>query len=163
MSPFIPSSSQNQFLRGGYYSTQLLPSLHAISLNTLYFFSPNHAVSGCTSPSDASSIHLLWLENELASIRQQGHKTIIIGHVAPGRGGWTWFPECFDEYERIVLEYKDVIVGQHFGHQNKDHFTFLGATFAPEGWNEGDIDVRMKKGYEGLREGEDYGECLIDV
>jgi endopolyphosphatase len=81
---FIPFPSYQIFLRGGYYSVELIANqLAAISLNTIYFYDSNKAVGGCEwvnrdrgggIPADPGNLELDWLEVQLESFRQRGMK-----------------------------------------------------------------------------------------
>lgn len=46
----------------------------------------------------------------------------LIGHVPP-HAAW-YFDDCYERYTELVLRFQDTIVGQHFGHQNFDLFSF---------------------------------------
>lgn len=124
---FIPEDEIHLFADGGYFSIQIIPDrLAAISLNTMYFFSSNSAISGCNRAKDPGYVQFEWLNAQLELYRFKGMKVIITGHVPPGKK-W-WYNSCLREYILTVTAYRDIIVSHHFGHDNMDFFYFLHKT-----------------------------------
>jgi endopolyphosphatase len=101
---------KHTFLRGGYYTTEVVPSrLYLISLNSLYFFEKNAAVDACGNEEDPGSEELLWLELQFELIREQGGKVWVTGHVPPEKGNW--YPDCLDRYSELVIRYREIVLG----------------------------------------------------
>lgn len=127
-STFIPPTSSASFHKGGYFSTEIVPdAVAAISINTLYFYKKNHAVEGCkyADPKDPGNIHLDWLEEQLEGFRSRQMQVWLTGHVPPSEKGY--FPECYYRFVELNLRFQDTILGNLYGHQNIDHFSFLDA------------------------------------
>jgi endopolyphosphatase len=140
-SAFIPPTSSASFHQGGYFSTEIIPdAVAAISVNTLYFYTKNHAVKGCryADPKDPGNIHLDWLEEQLEGFRSRQMQVWITGHVPPSEA--KYFPECYYRFVELNLRFQDTILGNLYGHLNVDHFSFLDAD---------DIDMSMKTSLKG--------------
>ena len=122
---FIPEEQRHGFLRGGWFSVEVIPSkLTIFSLNTLYFFSSNSAVDGCAKSSEPGYSQMEWLRIQLQFVRERGMKAIIMGHVPPARteSKSNWDETCWAKYTLWMRQYRDVVVGSLFGHMNIDHF-----------------------------------------
>ena len=61
-----------------------------------------------------------WIERTLEAAAKNGEKVIIIGHISPGR--LTAIESYGDFYVPVVSRYRDIIVGQFFGHDHRDGF-----------------------------------------
>ncbi|KAF8739244.1 hypothetical protein AX14_010407 [Amanita brunnescens Koide BX004] len=124
---FIPQQEQDSFRLGAYFSTEVIPDEVAVlSLNTLYFYDSNDAVSGCPydEPEDPGNLEFDWLEAKLARYRERGMQVWMIGHVPPSPGNY--FPECYVRYVDLSLRFQDTILGHLYGHMNVDFFAYLG-------------------------------------
>ena len=122
---FIPEEQRHGFIRGGWFSVEVIPNRLAVfSLNTLYFFDSNTAVDGCAIKSEPGYEQLEWLRIQLNFIRQRGMKAIIMGHVPPARteSKQSWDETCWQKYTLWMQQYRDIIVGSVYGHMNIDHF-----------------------------------------
>jgi endopolyphosphatase len=119
---WIPPEQIHTFDRGAYFHVPVAPKLTVVSLNSLYFYENNAAVEGC-SASEPGSLQLDWLEIQLRIFRQQGIKVWIVGHVPPTDR--QWYDDCFDRYANLMITYRDLVIGQLFGHVNIDHFYFM--------------------------------------
>lgn len=122
---FIPQEQRHSFARGGWFFTEVIPNKLAVfSLNTLYFFESNGAVDGCYDSSEPGYEHFEWLRIQLQFLRQRGMKAILTGHVPPARteSKQNWDESCYQKYNLWLRQYRDVIVGNVFGHMNIDHF-----------------------------------------
>ncbi|CAG8616493.1 17426_t:CDS:2, partial [Racocetra fulgida] len=124
--PFIPGNQRATFLKGGYFYNEVIPNkLMVISLNTLYFYNSNTAVSGCKAPNQPGTIEMEWLTNVLKRARKRGMRVYLIGHVAPRKKQYT--KSCYRAYKKISIDFHDLILGHYYGHSNMDHFFFIGA------------------------------------
>ncbi len=132
----VPPEQSHTFDRGAYFHMQVLPGLSVVSLNSLYFFENNKAVDGCSSRDEPGSLQLDWLEIQLRLFRRSGMKSYIIGHVPPTQK--QWYDGCFFRYADLMVEYRDVVVGQLFGHVNIDHFYFMN-------WQNPEIGPKAEK------------------
>jgi len=122
---FIPEEQRHQFAQGGWFSVDVIPrKLVVFSLNSLYFFDNNAAVDGCSLKSEPGYRQLNWLRIQLQFARERGMKAMIIGHVPPARtyGKSSWDETCWQKYTLWQRQYRDVIVGNFYGHMNYDHF-----------------------------------------
>ncbi|KAF8351449.1 Metallo-dependent phosphatase-like protein [Amanita rubescens] len=123
---FIPQQEQASFLRGAYFSTEVIPDKVAVlSLNTIYFYDSNDAAAGCPydGPGDPGNLEFDWLEEKLVSYRERGMQVWLAGHVPPTPGNY--FPECYVRYVDLALRFQDTILGHLYGHMNVDYFAFL--------------------------------------
>ncbi|KAI9476489.1 MAG: Metallo-dependent phosphatase-like protein, partial [Benjaminiella poitrasii] len=141
--PWIPFDQRATFRHGGgYFIVQVAPHLHVISLNTMYFYTQNHAVHNCIHLSSPATAQLKWFEEQLQWARQQGHskeKIYVIGHVPPSPRNYKG--TCMSEYLRVATKYSDVILGHFFAHLNMDHFLlFDGGRNNNASYNQEDLD-----------------------
>ena len=64
--------------------------------------------------------HLHWLYRQLHKAETQRQNVFILGHIAPGTysclGRWS------HEYNRLIKRFRNIIVGQFFGHTHFDEF-----------------------------------------
>lgn len=122
---FVPQEQRHSFARGGWFFTEVIPNRLAVfSLNTLYFFDANGAVDGCADPNEPGYEHFEWLRNQLEFLRDRNMKAILIGHVPPARtqGKQNWDETCYQKYTLWLRQFRDLIIGNLFGHMNIDHF-----------------------------------------
>ncbi|KAJ3270503.1 hypothetical protein HDV01_007759 [Terramyces sp. JEL0728] len=122
-SDYIPKAQMGNFLQHGSYVQDLSDSLRAVSLNTLYFSSSNRLIRHCGDGGSPGRVILEWLEKEVlkpAIVEKQ--KVFITGHIPPNARNFE--SECLDQFISLSLKYKDVIIGQFYGHMNIDHFYF---------------------------------------
>ncbi|KAG0359335.1 Endopolyphosphatase [Mortierella sp. AD032] len=123
-SEFIPESMVKTFVRGGYYSVEVVPDkITVVSLNTLYFYKNNAAVDGCKEEDQPGTEQMDWLETELDKLRHRGMVAYLTGHVPPDMKSYS--PTCYSRYTKIALANQDVVVGHLYGHANIDHFFLL--------------------------------------
>ena len=89
-----------------------------------YFFSSNSAVDGCAKKHEPGYEHMEWLRIQLQLFRERGMKAILMGHVPPARvnGKESWDETCWQKYALFERQFRDVIVGNLYGHMNIDHF-----------------------------------------
>lgn len=124
---FIPQAQRHSFARGGWFFTEVIPGRLAVfSLNTMYFFESNAAVDGCDGPDQPGYEHFEWLRVQLQIMRKRGMKAILTGHVPPARteSKSNWEESCHQKYVLWLRQFRDVVVGNFFGHMNIDHFMF---------------------------------------
>lgn len=120
---WIPPEQSHTFDRGAYFHIPVAPKLVVVSLNSLYFYENNKAVDGCSSRDEPGTLQLDWLAIQLRLFRLQGIKVWIIGHVPPTDR--QWYTACYDRYANLMVQYRDLVIGQLFGHVNIDHFYFM--------------------------------------
>ncbi|KAF2735214.1 Endopolyphosphatase [Polyplosphaeria fusca] len=121
----IPEAQRHQFQQGGWFYVEVIPGkLAVISLNTLYFFDSNSGVDGCADKHEPGYEHMEWLRIQLQIMRERGMKAILMGHVPPARTNskLSWDETCWQKYTLWLRQYRDVLVGELFGHMNIDHF-----------------------------------------
>ncbi|ODH47676.1 hypothetical protein GX48_06227 [Paracoccidioides brasiliensis] len=125
--PFIPEEQRHTFVEGGWFYVEVIPDKLAVfSLNTLYFYDSNSAADGCEDKNEPGYKHMEWLRVQLQFIRKRNMKAILIGHVPPARtdSKENWDETCWQKYTLWLYQYRDIIVGNMFGHMNIDHFMF---------------------------------------
>ncbi|WBW72593.1 vacuolar polyphosphatase [Schizosaccharomyces osmophilus] len=122
----IPTQEKHVFEKGGYYMVEVIPHrLAVIAFNSLYFSTKNAAVDGCPKkdPDDPGSFHIRWLRIQFLLLRQRKMNAWLASHVPPTRD--QWYIDCYDAFADLLYEFRDVIVGQLYGHMNINHFVFL--------------------------------------
>lgn len=125
---FIPPDSQVSFLRGGYFSVEVVPgALAVVSLNTMYFYSSNEGVNGCPTgdDDDPGNQQFAWFEDQLTTFRSRQLQVWVTGHVPPTDEHY--YSRCYGRYVELSLRFQDTILGHLFGHLNTDHFYFMKA------------------------------------
>ncbi|KAJ1554852.1 Endopolyphosphatase [Nowakowskiella sp. JEL0078] len=126
------------FLSGGYFSRVVIHGrLSVVSVNTLAFFVGNTVIPDCKPlpvnldlPIDESSHvgdhQVAWLVEFLRKSRLNGIKVILSGHVPPiTANNINYKSECLHSWATISGEFSDVIIGQYFGHINRDTVSFV--------------------------------------
>jgi len=124
---FIPEIQKHSFEQGGWFYVEVIPhELAVFSLNTMYFFDSNGAADGCAAKSEPGFRQMEWLRIQLQFMRDRGMKAMLIGHVPPVRqdAKTLWDETCWQKYTLWLRQYRDVIVGNFYGHFNYDHFMF---------------------------------------
>ena len=145
---FVPQEQRHSFARGGWFYAEVIPNRLAVfSLHTLYFFDSNGAVDGCDNRHEPGYEHFNWLRIQLQFLRERKMKAILTGHVPPARtqSKQNWDETCYQKYTLWLRQYRDVIVGNLFGHMNIDHFTLqdvkqLNYRFKIEGTDDDELD-----------------------
>jgi endopolyphosphatase len=151
---FIPEEQRHQFVRGGWFYTEVIPGhLAVFSLNTLYFFDSNSAVDGCAAKHEPGFEQFEWLRIQLDILRSRGMKALLTGHVPPARveNKMSWDETCWQKYTLWIQQYRDVIVGSFYGHMNIDHFML-------QDFEDVKKHVRNGQGYVNLQGQEDEKE-----
>ncbi|KAJ3077011.1 Endopolyphosphatase [Podochytrium sp. JEL0797] len=122
------------FLKGGYFAKSVLDGMVTVaSLNSLSFFRDNTLVSDCAKfqlkpwgqrafdENHVGDMQLIWIEALLMEARRVGTKVIIQGHVSPmGNAVKLWKDQCYEWFVYLSGEFSDVILGQYYGHINRD-------------------------------------------
>ncbi|KAF2862715.1 Endopolyphosphatase, partial [Piedraia hortae CBS 480.64] len=122
---FIPESQDHQFQQGAWFYVEVIPNKLAVfSLNTMYFFEKNGAADGCATPGEAGYRQFEWLRTQLQFLRDRGVKALISGHVPPIRteAKTLWDETCWQKYTLWMHQFRDIIIGSLYGHNNYDHF-----------------------------------------
>jgi endopolyphosphatase len=114
-SPFIPMSQISTFKTLGSFITDVSDSISVVSLNTIFLFTSNSWVPDCGKHQGADLL-LDWLESELLNARKSNRVILISGHVPPSVLNYK--ANCYARFSKLSLEYKDVIIGQLYGHMN---------------------------------------------
>ncbi|KAK6489806.1 acid sphingomyelinase-like phosphodiesterase 3a [Huso huso] len=124
--PWLTTEALSTLSTGGFYSQIVKPNLRLISLNTILYYSPNHATENMTDPAGQFE----WLEGTLDTSQQANEKVYIIAHVPVGYLPFardiTAVREHFNErLVRIFLKYSNVIAGHFYGHTHRDSIMVL--------------------------------------
>jgi endopolyphosphatase len=99
---------------------------HVLTCPIRYFFVSNNVVDGCANKKEPGYEHMEWLRVQLQFMRERNMKAILIGHVPPARteNKMSWDETCWQKYALWMQQYRDVLVGEIFGHMNINHFMF---------------------------------------
>lgn len=125
---FLDEEALKSFLINGYYSTILSnTSLRLIGLNTQLGDILNFKTWGnVTDPGGM----LEWLRTELQRAEEYDEKVFIFGHIAAGdhftSSIWSM------HYRVLVNRYRNIIMGQFFGHTHFDHFQLIKSLSNPD-------------------------------
>lgn len=122
---FIPEEQRHTFAHSGSFYVEVIPDkLAVVSVNSMYFFDMNAAADGCYDSHEPGYRQMEWLRVTLEHFRERNMKAILIGHVPPARAGKRedWNETCWQKYTLWLQRFRDVIVGNMFGHMNIDHF-----------------------------------------
>ncbi|KAJ1915160.1 Endopolyphosphatase [Mycoemilia scoparia] len=140
-SDFIPADQQDTFLYGGYFAYPIPgQKLTVISLNAIYFSKANTKVGGCRAENSPGLGQLAWLRAQLREARKDDRSVIIIGHYIPNSRNYR--KSCLNRYVKTVMEFKDVVKAQMFGHSNADIWNFIGQHSIPT------VDMNSKEQWE---------------
>eukprot|EP00794_Sanderia_malayensis_P008096 gene8096-8964_t len=125
---------RSTFLIGGYYKAEIKSAnVVLLQLNTNYWSVT--ALSKSASPKiyEVADMQMKWLEEQLKACKAAGKKAITTGHIPPGIDGYSgkvfWRQNYTSKYiEMVTKTYKDVIIGQLYGHIHKDNIRVQSAT-----------------------------------
>lgn len=121
-----------------------------INSSIRYFFESNSAVDGCESKHEPGYLQFEWMRVQLTHMREHGMKVILTGHVPPARvdSKTSWDETCWQKFTLWKHAFRDVIVGDMYGHMNIDHFMI-------QDWE--DVGEDVKRGEMRGVEGEPMG------
>ncbi|RCH78758.1 endopolyphosphatase, partial [Rhizopus stolonifer] len=60
--PWMPADQRALFRQGGYFIVEVAPGIHAMTLNSMYFYTKNEAVRNCLHPSSPAAQQMQWFE-----------------------------------------------------------------------------------------------------
>ncbi|TPX63730.1 hypothetical protein SpCBS45565_g06423 [Spizellomyces sp. 'palustris'] len=124
--PFIPADQIEEFRRHGSFAVEVAPNVVVASINTMYLSDGNKQVDDCRESKDgplaAGDDVLQWLANVLNAARQDRKAVYVAGHVPPTP--INFYPNCYERFSKLMIDYTDVVTGQFYGHMNIDHFFF---------------------------------------
>ena len=117
----------------GYYSTEPLPGLRLLTLNTdVYSLFAEVGGGGAAEPTNATDPldQFRWIDLQLAAAASDGAQAIVLGHIPPIVDTFTraplWRADYAREYWRLMSRHAPVIAGQLFGHIHSDQFRVWG-------------------------------------
>lgn len=117
----IPHSQMHTFVRGAFFFQEIIPDhLAVLSINTLYLFSSNPLVDNCDRRKQPGYKFFQWLGYVLKELRSRNMKVWVVGHVPPNNKNFEW--TCLRKFTAWMHEYRDIIIGNLYGHMNLDHF-----------------------------------------
>ena len=105
--------------KNGFYSTLIKPGLRCIALNNNVSYAFNFWLYIDIFDRDPDS-QLTWLVEELYKAEVAQEKVFILGHEPPG--SYDTLPQWASQYEKIVVRFSHIILGQFYGHTHHDHF-----------------------------------------
>lgn len=120
----------NGVQNGGYYTKLLRPGLRLLVFNSNYMYTFNwyNSLNFQTrlglppTPSEATLMDT-FMRQQLTNARIAGEKVILVGHHPPG--GADYIISRSRLYERLVLDFSDIIVLQPTGHTHTDEFRMI--------------------------------------
>lgn len=127
-----------QFAKAGYYSVDLSSKLRLLVLNTV-LFSTKAKGKGV---SEAASVEIDWLQQQLVSAKRDGKKVLIAMHIPPGIDIYAslkfrlfrmielWNLPYIEQYEKLLGMYAPQIVAIFAGHL---HYNLLQALSLGDG------------------------------
>jgi len=136
-SRWLPESTKETILTGGYYTVTPKPGFRIISLNNNDCYIDNWWIFHRGTDAQAQ---LLWLHDTLLEAEENGENVHILAHIPSGDGScWiTWSRE----YNRIIERFNHIISGIFNGHSHKDemnvHYSRNGHAIGIS-WNGGSL------------------------
>ncbi|KAK0094986.1 hypothetical protein PV326_009487 [Microctonus aethiopoides] len=114
---WLPESTRETILRGGYYTLSPQEGFRIIAINNNVCYVYNWWL--IYKPNDPSG-QLQWLENTLLKAENDNESVHILGHIPSGDSTCqhTWSRE----YRRIINRYSHIITAQFNGHTHNDEF-----------------------------------------
>ena len=121
---------KESFVSGGYYSYHLSQKATTILVLNSGLWAPRY--DNVEMAPEIAENHMKWFEMELQKAKEQNHKLIIMSHIPPGhvKNKDDWFPQYFDRYVSLCSDYKDIILGQFFGHHSKEYIRAFNSDVA---------------------------------
>jgi len=116
-SDWVPLSSRESLVRGGYYSVSPMPGLRVISMNGNDCHSLNWWL--LIEHKDSSG-QIEWLIEELEKAKIKKERVHIVTHVPPG--SYDCEPNWSKHFAHILARYADLIAGVFSGHLHHDHW-----------------------------------------
>lgn len=126
----------------GHYSVRhpSLEHVRVISVNSIYF-APRYKDACSTGESDPARSEMSWLAGKLAEAKAHREKVWLMFHIPPGIDGyatshprpagspnktvWMWKPEYTEQFERLLVQYRDTVQISLAGHEHMDDFRLL--------------------------------------
>jgi len=117
------------FLIGGYYKAEVKDEkLVLLQLNTNYWSQKCIRRNPGSRTTIIADAQLSWLKQQLKDARASGKVVITTGHILPGIDSYSsgshpsfWAKNYTTQYIELVTKtYKDIVIGQLFGHIHKD-------------------------------------------
>lgn len=132
-SPFLDSTMQATFVKGGYYTTIITPGLRLVAVNTALYYDKNLEVDPTIHTDPAGQI--AWLTGVLTTAKQNNEKVFMIYHVPAGynAGLTSQFYKTYNEMFVSSLDpYNSIIIGHFMGHDHLDMFRIFGDLTTPK-------------------------------
>ncbi|KAH9491715.1 Acid sphingomyelinase-like phosphodiesterase 3b [Bulinus truncatus] len=119
------SNAINDSRKGGFYAVKIKPKIRLLALNTNLYYTVDNLTPNISDPVG----QFAWMENQLLQAKSNDEKVIVTGHVPPGLfipeyADW-FYPKFKTRFMEIILNYTDIIVALHFGHDHYDSFKIL--------------------------------------
>nr|KAI8754216.1 acid sphingomyelinase-like phosphodiesterase 3b [Biomphalaria glabrata] len=119
------SNAINESRQGGFYAVRLSAKVRLLALNTNLYYTSDKLTPNVTDPVGQFD----WMQKQLQEAKSKGEKVIVTGHVPPGLfipeyADWFW-PVFKTKFMDIILNYTDIIVALHFGHDHYNSFKIL--------------------------------------
>jgi len=118
-STWLPGDALETLQTGGYYSALAAPGLRVIGLNTQWGDNLNFYL---LLEENQQQTQFDWLSQTLQSSATNGEKVILIGHIPSGGSILSNYTTYAIDYVKLVNKFKNIIVGQFFGHTHDDQF-----------------------------------------
>jgi len=119
---WITAAGAQTLKSGGYYTATARAGLRIIGLNTAWGDNLNFYLM---LQENQQQPQFDWLEKTLLQARAQKEKVIVLGHIPTG----DTLPAAYSNYARkyvdFMTQFKDIIVGQFFGHTHNDEFEII--------------------------------------
>lgn len=114
------------FSKGGYLARNVTETITVISLNTVVYCT--HHVPAQEYIRDPLG-QFDWLLKQLEIAQSAGRVAYIVGHIAPAVGSYRhsqlWHDHYLERYFSILKDFRDIVVGQLFGHLHSEEFRLL--------------------------------------
>lgn len=137
-----PLGSFRDFTAGGSYSIPhpTVPNHEIISLNNIYW-SIKYTDRCNKNANDPGNAQLLWLEQTLSRLKQQGRSATLLMHIPPGINAYSssansgtscrsnvrpfWKKQYSNAFLNLTRRFSDVLSDSYSGHTHMDNFRVL--------------------------------------
>ncbi|KAK3094952.1 hypothetical protein FSP39_008293, partial [Pinctada imbricata] len=126
------AEQEENFKTGAYYTIKDKNGMRILALNTNLYYTFDKITKNYTDPAGQFE----WMENTLNQSRLNNEKVLITGHVPPGIEATDeiqWMYEHYNKrFNKIIIDYSDIIIGLHFGHEHTDNIRLYMKNGSPE-------------------------------
>jgi sphingomyelin phosphodiesterase acid-like 3 len=114
------------FSQGGYLARNVTETITILSLNTV-MYSTKHQPDQTYMQDPLGQFD--WFEGQLQLAQSAGRVVYVVGHISPTVGSFhhsqLWHDQYLERYFSILKNYREIVLGQLFGHVHSGEFRLL--------------------------------------